>query len=158
MTGTGAFYSAATIAGGFSGLIAYAIQKNLNGALGHPSWYWLFIIEGAAGIFVGLLCWVLLPPSPDQLKKKHWIFTDDEIDLAINRMKTYNVEHASFKWKQMWVALKDPKTIPFWFINAGISLALASISAFLPTFIADFGYSAGKFLSDHHSLLSLALC
>ncbi|OAL28541.1 hypothetical protein AYO22_02735 [Fonsecaea multimorphosa] len=141
-TRTGAFYSAATIAGGFSGLIAYAIQKNLNGALGHPSWYWLFIIEGAAGIFVGLLCWILLPPSPDQLKKKHWIFTNDEIDLAINRMKTYNVEHAGFKWKQMWIALKDPKTVPFWFINAGISLALASISAFLPTFISEFGYDS----------------
>ncbi|OAL33794.1 hypothetical protein AYO20_06970 [Fonsecaea nubica] len=136
------FYSAATIAGGFSGLIAYAIQKNLDGALGKPSWYWLFIIEGVAGIFVGLACWILLPPAPDQLKKKHWIFSDNEIDLAIDRMKTYNVEHAGFKWKQMLIALKDPKTIPFWFISAGVSLALASISAFLPSFIAQFGYSA----------------
>jgi hypothetical protein len=88
-----------------------------------------------------------LPPAPDQLKKNHWIFSDKEVELAVDRSKTYNVEHAAFQFKQMWTALKDPKTIPFWFISAGISLALASISAFLPSFIAEFGYSASKFLT-----------
>lgn len=142
---TGIFYSAATIAGGFSGLIAYGIQKNLDGALGHPAWYWLFIIEGVVGICVGLACWALLPPAPDQLKRNHWIFSEKEIDIAITRMKTYNVEGAGFKWRQMWFAVKDPKMIPFCFINAGISLALSSISAFLPSFIKAFGYSNGVY-------------
>ncbi|KAF2100206.1 MFS general substrate transporter [Rhizodiscina lignyota] len=140
-TRTGIFYSAATIAGGFSGLIDYAIQKNLDGALGHSAWQWLFIIEGIAGVFVGLCCWILLPPAPDQMKRNHWIFSEKEIEIAISRMKSYNVEHAEVQWKQIWLAVKDPKTTLFSFMNAGTSLALASISAFLPTFIAQFGYS-----------------
>ncbi|KAH8812389.1 major facilitator superfamily domain-containing protein [Xylogone sp. PMI_703] len=141
-TRTGIFYSASTIAGGFSGLIAYAVQKNLDGKDGRPAWEWLFIIQGVAGIFVGLACWLLLPPPPDQIKdKKHWIFTPEEIDVAITRLKTYNVEGAGFKFRQMLVAFKDPKTTLFSLVNAGISIGLASISAFLPSFISQFGYS-----------------
>lgn len=85
----GAFYSAATIAGGFSGLIAYAIQKNLDGALGHEAWQWLFIIQGCAGIFVGICAWLLLPPPPDQIENmKHWAFTKAELEVAIKRLKS----------------------------------------------------------------------
>jgi hypothetical protein len=112
--------------------------------LGRPAWQWLFIIEGVAGIFVGLACWILLPPSPDQLKKNHWLFTDEEIEIAIQRMQTYNTKDAHFEWNQIWLAIKEPKTIPFCLMMAGVSLALASISAFLPTFIRQFGYSLGK--------------
>ncbi|OAA60323.1 Major facilitator superfamily domain, general substrate transporter [Niveomyces insectorum RCEF 264] len=141
-TRTGIFYSASTIAGGFSGLIAYAVQKNLDGKDGRPAWQWLFIIQGVAGVFVGLCCWFLLPPPPDQIKgKKHWIFTPEEIDVAITRAKTYNVEGAGFNWRQMWIAFKDPKTTMFCLVNAGIAIGLASISAFLPSFISQFGYS-----------------
>lgn len=91
-TRTGIFYSAATIAGGFSGLTAYAIQKNLDGALGKRDWQWLFIIEGCAGMVVGIAAWVFLPLPPDQIKdKKHWIFSTEEIELAISRLKSlYN--------------------------------------------------------------------
>lgn len=119
------------------------MQKNLNGALGRPSWEWLFIIQGCAGIFVGILCWLLLPPPPDQIKGKHWILTQEEIDLAISRMETYNVKGANIKWRQIWIALKDPKTALFSILNAGVALGLASVSAFLPTFISEFGYSQG---------------
>jgi hypothetical protein len=125
----------------------------MNGALGRPAWQWLYIIEGCAGILVGILCWILLPPAPDQIKNnKHWIFSEAEINLAITRMKTYNVEGARVRPKQIWIAAKDPKTIAFAFINAGVSLALSSISAFLPTFIAQFGYSNSKLQTRYHSL------
>ncbi|KAL6873025.1 major facilitator superfamily domain-containing protein [Trichoderma novae-zelandiae] len=87
---SGAFYSAATIAGGSSGLIAYANQKNLDGAWGHAAWQWLFIIQGCAGIFVGVCAWHLLPPSPDQIKDmKHWVFSKAELEVAIKRLKKY---------------------------------------------------------------------
>ncbi len=85
----GAFYSAATIAGGFSGLISYGIQRNLDGVLGKHAWQWLFIIQGVAGIAVGIASWILLPPPPDQIKGgKHWIFTKEEIELAVARLKS----------------------------------------------------------------------
>ncbi|OPB46934.1 hypothetical protein A0O28_0070580 [Trichoderma guizhouense] len=141
-TRTSAFYSAATIAGAFSGLIAYAIQKNLDGALGHSAWQWLFIIQGCAGIFVGISAWLLMPPPPDQIKDlKHWIFSKAELEVAIKRLKTYNKAGAGFDKKQMLIAFKDPKVYFCSVMNAGIALGLASISAFLPSFVQQFGFS-----------------
>ncbi|KAL7896831.1 MFS general substrate transporter [Trichoderma sp. SZMC 28014] len=141
-TRSGLFYSASTIAGGFSGLIAYAIQQNLDGALGYAAWQWLFIIQGCVGIFVGICSWILLPNPPDQVQgKKHWLFSQEEIELAVERLKTYNTVGAGFDWVQVLVAFKDPKLYLFSLINIGISLSLSSISSFLPTFINDFNYS-----------------
>lgn len=69
--------------------MAYAIQKNLDGALGHAAWQWLFIIQGCAGIFVGISSWLLMPPPPDQIKDlKHWIFSKAELEVAIKRLKS----------------------------------------------------------------------
>ena len=40
------FYSAATLSGVFSGLIAFAAQTNLEIPSKRPAWHWLYIIEG----------------------------------------------------------------------------------------------------------------
>lgn len=83
-----AYYSAATLSGAFSGLIAYGVQKNLNGVAGRKNWQWLFIIEGALAVAVGIVFWLLLPPYPDQIKSdKHWLFSPEEIALAKDRAR-----------------------------------------------------------------------
>lgn len=43
------FFSAASIAGAFSGLLAYAIAK-LDGLGGLEGWRWIFILEGLATV------------------------------------------------------------------------------------------------------------
>lgn len=55
-------YAAAALAGAFGGLIAYGIQT-MGDRLGLEAWRWLFIIEGAISVVIGLLCWVSLPRS-----------------------------------------------------------------------------------------------
>lgn len=46
------FFSAATAAGAFGGLLARAIME-LDGARGIPAWAWIFIIEGAVTVAIG---------------------------------------------------------------------------------------------------------
>lgn len=79
------FYSFATIAGGLTGLIAYGVQKNLDQRSGYAAWQWLYIIEGVVGIFVGLCVLLLLPQFPDRITGKHWLFTREDIELAVTR-------------------------------------------------------------------------
>lgn len=81
------YYSTATLAGAFSGLIAYAIGKHLTlHETGKEPWRWLFIIEGVIGISSGAIILLLLPSFPDKMKKgKNWLFTEEEIQLAIKR-------------------------------------------------------------------------
>ena len=46
------FFSAATIAGAFGGLLARAIMF-MDGVSGLPSWRWIFILEGILTVCVG---------------------------------------------------------------------------------------------------------
>jgi hypothetical protein len=70
-------------------LIAYAVEDNLNGAGGKGGWEWLFIIEGAVAILVGILVWIFLPRFPDEIKTgKHWLFSEKDLDLALRRYRS----------------------------------------------------------------------
>jgi MFS family permease len=56
-------------------------------ATGKDPWRWLFIIEGVMGICIGIFVMMMLPRFPDKMKKgKHWLFTSQEIELAIQRV------------------------------------------------------------------------
>jgi hypothetical protein len=48
------FFSAATAAGAFGGLLARGIME-LEGKCGLASWSWIFIIEGALTVVIGKL-------------------------------------------------------------------------------------------------------
>lgn len=77
------------IAGAISGIIAYGVDKNLDGAKGYHSWQWLFIIEGVATIFFALLIIILLPQLPDTVAKKgHLMFrSEDERRIISQRLR-----------------------------------------------------------------------
>ncbi|KAF3935635.1 hypothetical protein ABW19_dt0205471 [Dactylella cylindrospora] len=135
------FYSVATLSGAFSGLIAYGIGHNLKDD-GRSPWRWLFLIEGIIGVFIGVMVFILLPSFPDRMKGgKNWLFTEEDIKLAKERVKTFNTEGSKFEWRQMIACLKDPKTWAYAWMNAGIGMCLSTIGIFLPSFIADFGYT-----------------
>lgn len=69
-----AIYGTTPLAGAFSGLIAYRVEKNLQNALGHIAWEWLFIIEGSASIIFALIVVALLPALPDTVAEKGSLF------------------------------------------------------------------------------------
>jgi MFS family permease len=83
---TAIFYSSSTLAGAFSGLIAYGIQKNLEIPGERPAWQYLYIIEGSFAILVGLLIFGFLPQFPTKINKSR-VFSQEEIDHAKSRCK-----------------------------------------------------------------------
>ena len=54
----------------------------------------------------------------------------------------YNTMGAKVTLKQIWTTFKDPKTWAYCLINASVSIGIASVGVFLPTFIVEFGYTA----------------
>ncbi|CAG8773011.1 28163_t:CDS:2, partial [Gigaspora margarita] len=75
------FFSGATIAGAFSGLLAFAIM-NLDGKFGLSGWRWIFLIEGLATVTVSFFSYFLIT---DYAETASWL-TEDERKLAVNRL------------------------------------------------------------------------
>lgn len=116
----GMFFSAASAAGGFSGLLAYAINK-MDGAMGHSGWRWIFIVEGAVTVAVAIVAYFLIQDFPDTAK----FLTPEEKAWAIERVKyvatgrggevgKVQEQAEAFKWKyiknglldwQIWIAI-----------------------------------------------------
>src|SRR5687768_6058669 len=75
------FYVSASLAGAFSGLLAYGIQK-LDGRAGLQGWQWIFLIEGLVPVVFSFFVWKILPDSPETAK----FLTQRERDILVHRL------------------------------------------------------------------------
>ncbi|KAL5118785.1 hypothetical protein ACEQ8H_003288 [Pleosporales sp. CAS-2024a] len=140
------FYVSASLAGAFSGLLAYGIQK-LDGRAGLGGWQWIFIIEGLIPVALSLIMWKILPDSPETAK----FLTQPERDLLVRRLandistgggRTTNEDQIGKKhiiaglsdWK-IWAA-----TVVFW----GNTVGVYGFTATVPTVINGLGYSSAN--------------
>ncbi|EKM50888.1 uncharacterized protein PHACADRAFT_262766 [Phanerochaete carnosa HHB-10118-sp] len=135
----GYWFGFAAVAGAFGGLIAFGIQ-HIHAAI--SDWRLLFIVEGIPTICLGLLTIWILPDRPDKTS----CLTEAERRLQLERMnrglradvgRTINKAHikAAFKDWRMYMA---------GVIFFGANCSLASISAFLPTIISEFGVTDAR--------------
>lgn len=120
------FYVAASLAGAFSGLLAYGIEK-LDGRSGIAGWQWIFLIEGLIPVGLSLIIWKVLPDSPETAK----FLTQSERDLLVRRLandsgsgqgKTTNSD--KLKKEHILAGLSDWKiwaaTVIFWGNTVGV--------------------------------------
>ena len=75
----GYFWLSMTCADIIAALAAAGLLQ-MRGVLGYEGWRWLFLIEGLVTLVIGLVSYVLMPPSPTQTAstlrgKKGW-FTE----------------------------------------------------------------------------------
>lgn len=77
------FYTAVFLAGAFSGLLAYAIEK-MQGIAGLNGWQWNFIIEGLYPVVCAMFVWFLLPDQPETAR----FLMQPERDFLIHRLST----------------------------------------------------------------------
>ncbi|KAK5624628.1 hypothetical protein RRF57_000344 [Xylaria bambusicola] len=76
------FFSAASVAGAFSGLLAFAIAK-LDGLGGLEGWRWIFILEGLTTVVVAVAAFFLLYDFPETAT----FLTEEERAFVIFRLK-----------------------------------------------------------------------
>lgn len=109
------FFSAASIAGAFSGLLAFAISK-MNGVGGLEGWRWIFILEGMLTVIVAAVSPFLLYDYPETAS----FLTEDERAFVVHRLKYQGhvtiegdesrglvAQSDEFKWSYVWDALTD---------------------------------------------------
>ncbi|KAI0442518.1 major facilitator superfamily domain-containing protein [Xylaria telfairii] len=131
----------------FGGPIAAAILSRVGDARGIQAWRWLFIIEGAASLFSGLLAFFLLPDFPSMrtgVARRLLRLTETEQRVAVERMAMDHVSQPAAK-KGIMVGLKlAVRDLNTWLFSL---MLLASHSAygfvfFFPTIVEGFHFGS----------------
>jgi MFS family permease len=102
------FFSAASLSGAFSGLLAFGIMK-MNG-IGHKQgWEWIFILEGLFTVVFGITSYLLLPRSPEHAgflneREKAYIAARLKEDGSTSKDETAD----TFSWQEVGKAFTLP--------------------------------------------------
>ncbi|KAF4573040.1 hypothetical protein EYR36_007550 [Pleurotus pulmonarius] len=102
------FFSSATVAGAFSGLLAAAIA-NMDGIGGKPGWAWIFILEGLITVVFAVVSFWVVQGFPENAK----FLTETERVFVIRRLRNdmqFSAGGEKFSSKYIWQSLKDWKT------------------------------------------------
>ncbi|KAK6215337.1 major facilitator superfamily transporter [Colletotrichum tabaci] len=123
------FFSAATAAGAFGGLLARGIVE-MDGVGGRPGWAWIFILEGILTLAVAIAAFFVMNDYPATAK----FLTVAEKEEVTRRLEQDRSALADeFSMVYFKDAMKDWKIWVHMFITIGIYTPLYSYSLFLPT-------------------------
>ncbi|KAG1846884.1 MFS general substrate transporter [Suillus subluteus] len=136
-----AFFTSATIAGAFSGLLAAAIS-NMNGVAAKPGWSWIFILEGLFTVLCAVASYWVISDFPETAG----FLTKEERVFVIRRLRgdmQFSAGGEEFKVRYIWQSLRDWKTYLAMGIYMGFDGPLFAFSLFTPTIINEYpGYTA----------------
>lgn len=140
------FFSAASMAGAFSGLLAFAIQK-MDGAANIAGWRWIFILEGVVTVAIGVTLPWTLPDSPSTasfLTEHEKLFINHRLEedsgTSLGKVSTKE----SFQWKYLTSALTEWKIYLAVIVYYGNSISLYGFTYSAPTIILSLGYTASN--------------
>ncbi|KAF2850267.1 MFS general substrate transporter [Plenodomus tracheiphilus IPT5] len=148
------FFSAASIAGAFSGLLAFGIA-HMDGVGGLEGWRWIFILEGLLTVVVAVMAYFCLYDFPETAS----FLTEEERKFVVWRLKFQGqgedegvreggIERVmvpqddTFQWKFVKAAFLDWQIWTNIWVYWGIVCPLYGISLFLPTIIRGLGYTS----------------
>ncbi|KZV75075.1 MFS general substrate transporter [Peniophora sp. CONT] len=136
----GIFFGAASMAGAFSGLLAFAISF-MDGIAGFEGWSWIFILEGIATVVVGVVAFFVLVDFPSTAL----FLTPEERSYLVWRKKYDSSsvgEEERFAMRHLVAAFTDWQVYAHILVYMSIIGPLYGFSLFLPTIISTFGFTA----------------
>ncbi|KAI4142727.1 MAG: hypothetical protein LQ340_007249, partial [Diploschistes diacapsis] len=150
------FFSAAILAGAFSGFLAYLLTK-LNGVGGYAGWRWIFLIEGILTCLIAFASFFLIVPWPEACT----FFTPDEKAVFLARLEAdrqldsgggsgsssssnnnNNMGHGN--GAAVLACLRDWKLWLFMLAYFGADNTASSFASFQPTIVQGLGYTASQ--------------
>jgi len=135
----GLFYAASSIAGAFSGLIAFGvfqIQSKYKG------WQYLYWIEGSSTIVFAVFAFFWLPRSAQTWR----LLTAEEKELAKMRIlaDSSSAVDEQLDIRDAFIPFRDWRYAVWAVISLCLGVPLASVNNFLPQIVGSLGYSAVK--------------
>ncbi|MGO4403583.1 MFS transporter [Bosea sp. RAF48] len=132
----GIFMSSVALSGVIGGPLAGLIMTSMQGWGGLSGWQWLFIVEGAPTILIGLVALLWLT---DRLEQAHWLTNDERFavrsDLDRDARMLGQREHA------LSTALRDPRLWIFTLVYFCVIVANATVAFWGPTIMREAGFA-----------------
>lgn len=122
------FFSAASLAGAFGGILAFGIAK-MDGVGNYAGWRWIFIIEGLLTIVIAFGAYFFIANYPDTAR----FLTDKERIVIKKRLANDSdaTRNEVFTWANVNKSLLDPKCWLYGLAFHTMSLPLYTLSLFL---------------------------
>ncbi|GJJ12926.1 hypothetical protein Clacol_007173 [Clathrus columnatus] len=134
-------YCGLLISNAFGSLIAAGILSNLDGKRGIRAWRWLFIIEGAITVTIGIITIFVLPNYPHNTS---WLSPEEsrlaQVRLAEEAGEADSDGSEDSAWSGLKMALKDIKVPLFMIMTCSQLLGLSFVN-FFPTLAATLGFN-----------------
>ncbi|KAF9359714.1 hypothetical protein BGX34_008201 [Mortierella sp. NVP85] len=134
----GLFFSTATMAGAFGGVLAYGIAQ-MEGVSGLHGWQWIFILEGLPTVLLTVVVFFFLPDFPGSAR----FLNDKEKELAVQRLivDAGPATQTHFSWKQFRDVFVDWKVYLHMITYILNATPLYSLSLFFPSIVRGFNFS-----------------
>ncbi|KAG7085987.1 hypothetical protein E1B28_003510 [Marasmius oreades] len=137
------FFSAASLSGAFSGLLAAAIV-NMNGIGGKPGWAWIFILEGLFSVFIGILGFFIIPSTPRGIKLFVTEADKDILERRLIRDRPSVSPHDHFSLKEVLRSLSSPHVLMVFVLFYMTGTTLYGLALFLPSIVNQLGFSPNQ--------------
>lgn len=150
------FYSAASIAGAFSGILAFGISK-MDGVGGYAGWRWIFILEGLLTVIVAVGSFFFIHDYPLDVKflneeerayiiykMEHDNNTDTLEGLEDHNLSFFEPEVKEKGFKYFKAAFLDWQVYLQVLVYYGIVAPTYGVALFLPTIIKALGYTSAN--------------
>jgi MFS family permease len=130
------FFAGVAVAGVLGGLVSGWIMRDMGGVWGMFGWQWMFIIEGAPAIVLGLIAAFFLVDGPQHAS---WLNADEKAQLIAQRDEDRRPISDAHSSRALMQALRNPRVYLFAFIYFSLTCASLTLSFWMPLMIRDFG-------------------
>ncbi len=129
------FYAGVAVAGVLGGLVSGWIMRHLGGVAGYYGWQWMFALEGAPAVVLGLLALVVLKDRPADAQ---WL-QESEKHLIQNELAAERALHPGSDDHSALAALRNPMVYGFAFVYFCLTSGLLLLLFWMPSMIKDLG-------------------
>lgn len=124
----GLFYMGAPLALALGSPLSGALLE-MHGFLGHPGWFWMFLIEGLLAVSAGIFTFFWLDDSPDSAR----FLTDNEKQTLLQQLASEEEKKVTSRLSD---ALRNGRVWQLALIYLTIQVAVYGLIFFLPTQVA----------------------
>ncbi|MEJ1976369.1 MAG: MFS transporter [Acetobacteraceae bacterium] len=111
------------------------ILTTLDGAVGLKGWQWLFIIEGAPALIMGIVVWLALPSRPEEAR---FLSAPEKATLTdlLTQERAQREREEKFS---VWQAMTDGRVLAMCVVALGLVIGTTGAAIWMPQFVKTFG-------------------